>query len=157
MQDPWAGLLLDGSKTIETRAYNLPPGLIGKRISILQSSCGQAGISCLGDAIRLDSEVKKLGWVVFERVIEYKDKKSFEDDESKHLVDRNSGYGWKEGTTNVIFGWVVAEQGNYQADHAPVKRAERRMRSLFELMPPNPNKLKEDHQEHSRKRKRGRF
>jgi mRNA N6-methyladenine demethylase len=157
MQDPWAGLLLDGSKTIETRAYNLPPGLIGKRIAILQSSCGQAGISCLGDAIRLDSEVKKLGWVVFERVIEYKDEKSFEDDESKHLVDRNSGYGWKEGTTNVIFGWVVAEQGNYQADHAPVKRAERRMRSLFELMPPNPNKLKEDHQEHSRKRKRGRF
>eukprot|EP00957_Ditylum_brightwellii_P050269 3812301-Ditylum_brightwellii.AAC.1 len=43
MQHPWAGHLLDGRKTIETRAYDLPPSLLGKRIEILETRKGKAG------------------------------------------------------------------------------------------------------------------
>jgi len=160
MQEPWASLLLDGSKSIETRAYNLPSSLLGKRIEILQSGSGDAGISSLGNFVRLDSGlVKRVGWVVFDSVIKYSDKVSFKEHESKHLVEHTSAFGWKDDVTTLIYGWVVVAKGQYQlsSQAAAFDRAERRMRSLFELFPRDTAKRKPGQAEKSKKEKRGRF
>ena len=132
--DPWATHLLTGKKSIETRAYDLPPGLIGKKIEILQSLEGKAGVSALGDTTDLSSGVvEKVGWCKFDRVIEYRDQAAFEADEALHLVKGDSGYGWKAWSTEVIYGWVVGEHGLYGKQDQSSGKAIRRMRSLLEL------------------------
>ena len=128
---------LDGKKLIETRAYNIPKSLIGKRIEILQTRKGEEGVSSLGNTIRVDSDlVKHVGWVVFDRVIRYIDRESFEADSLKHQVKLDTGYGWKEDTM-LIYGWVVSDVGRHESSRqqTPFATAERRMRSLFELLP----------------------
>lgn len=49
MQRPWAGHLLEGRKTIETRQYDLPRALLNRRIEVLESRRGQDGVSSLGE------------------------------------------------------------------------------------------------------------
>lgn len=111
MQSPWAGLLLEGKKTIETRAYDLPPALLGRRIDILQSKTGST-VSSLGNVVAVgavedEATVRRVGWCTFTRVIRYQDRESFEADEAAHLVKKDSAFGWKEGITKVVYGWVV--------------------------------------------------
>ena len=66
MQSPWAEALLSGSKTVETRAYDLPPALLRRKIHILQSPHGTDGVSSLDDEFRIDSSVAQVtGWCVF--------------------------------------------------------------------------------------------
>jgi alpha-ketoglutarate-dependent dioxygenase FTO len=136
MQHPWAGQLLTGKKSIETRAYNLPANLIGKKVEILQSSQGKAGISALGDTFGFSAGlVERVGWCLFEQVLEYRDQAAFEADEGRHMVKRDSGYGWKAGSTEVVYGWVVSDFGLYDQPEVTHNGAIRRMRSLFELQP----------------------
>ena len=142
MQDPWARALLSGEKKIETRAYDLPPALIGKQILILESKPGKAGVSSLGNVISAEDGIEKyvrvIGYAIFDRVAEYKDRDSFEKDEKLHLVTRDSGYGWKDGKTNVIYGWVCSSVTLYSApeeEAAKVGALVRRMRSLYQIQP----------------------
>ena len=136
MQSPWAGLLLEGKKTIETRAYDLPPALLGKRIELLQSRQGGT-VSSLGNTMSItpeESNVTRVGWCTFTEVIRYQDKQTFEADEAAHMVKRDSGFGWKEGKTKTIFGWVVGNVGFYQKKTLyGTLNTVRRHRSLFEL------------------------
>ena len=136
MQSPWAGLLLEGKKTIETRAYDLPPALLGRRIDILQSNKGGT-VSSLGNVVSIDETedeavIKRVGACTFTKVIQYTDKESFEADEAAHRVKRGSSFGWKEGITKVIYGWVVGESFG-KASQEDLKSIVRRHRSLFEL------------------------
>jgi hypothetical protein len=139
LQSPWAERLLQGEKTIETRSYDLPAALIGKKIDILRSVPGLAGVSSLNNCIALGSDaspapVHRLGWCTFKRVICYPDRASFQADEDSHLVKKDSGYAWKDGETKAIFGWVVGDYAMYNgADFGEISSLERRMRSLFEL------------------------
>ena len=145
MQVPWAGALIDGRKTIETRSYDLPSALLNRRIVILESPKGQAGVSAMGDVINLtaldeDSHpaMKPIGWCTFSKVIKYRNKKQFERDVSAHQVSSDSGYGWVEGRTNVIYGWVVSQCARFDDsdDDSPntrYKSAVRRKRSIYEL------------------------
>jgi alpha-ketoglutarate-dependent dioxygenase FTO len=142
LQSPWAEHLLQGEKTIETRLYDLPAALIGRRIDILRSVPGTAGVSSLENCIALGSDaspapVQRIGWCTFKRVIRYTDRTSFQADEGSHLVKRDSGYAWKDGETKVIFGWVVGDYAMYngadRADFDDTSSLERRMRSLFEF------------------------
>lgn len=137
MQEPWAGLLLRGKKKIETRAYDLPKFLFGRKIDILQTKHGKDGISSLPNVMAIDEvvdKVERIGWCIFDRVIIYRYKAKFEADEPKHLVKSDSAYGWKHDT-KVVYGWVVAKCGTYKkgenidGDTLLV----RRMRSLFEI------------------------
>jgi hypothetical protein len=146
MQEPWAAHLLNGKKSIETRAYPLPPSLIGRRVEILQSRQGQAGVSSIQDHVELASgKLKHIGWCIFDRVIEYRDQASFEADEKGHLVKADSAYGWKGGTTEVVYGWFVAECGKLDMEPQAVQgKAIRRLRSLFELQLVE-NKAKKKH------------
>lgn len=52
MQAPWAKRLLDGRKTVETRGYPLPAGLVGRWIELIESQPGRDGVSALGDGVR---------------------------------------------------------------------------------------------------------
>jgi hypothetical protein len=133
MQSPWASMVLDGRKTIETRAYDLPPALLGKRILIIETPNGKAGVSAIGQSINFSkSDARVVGWCKFSSVVRYSTRKDFEADEQAHLVRRDSGYGWKDGTTKVVYGWVVGQCGTGQV--SSFQSAERRMRSLFELL-----------------------
>jgi hypothetical protein len=135
IQSPWAEALMNGTKTIETRAYDLPPALLGQKIWILQSPVGTDQVSSLSNDIRLDSShAKMIGWCIFDQVKHYTTKERFESDASAHLVPPNSGYAWNEDTTKVIYGWIVTSFG--QSDETEQRRyvrASRRLRSLFQL------------------------
>lgn len=136
MQDPWAMHLLNGTKRIETRAYSLPAALMGRKIIILQSCRGVAGVSALGDKVDLSADVvDQVGWCKFDSVVEYRDQAAFEADSEQHMVKRGSGYGWQPGLTEVVYGWVVGEHGQFKAEHREFNdKAIRRHRSLFELL-----------------------
>jgi hypothetical protein len=142
LQEPWAGAVVDGKKKIETRQYNLPPALIGKRVLIMQSCSGQAGISTLGNNVDFrkdlenESQIKLIGWCVFTGVKVYKTREAFDADETLHLVKPDGGYGWKNGTTQTVYGWVVGEHCRLSdRDDSPLvySSGTRRLRSLFEL------------------------
>jgi hypothetical protein len=139
MQSPWAGLLLQGRKTIETRAYDLPPALLGKRIEILQSKQGST-VSSLGNVVRIaeeDPAVTRAGWCRFTHVVRYNDFALFDADQDAHWVTKESDfYPFKKGSkTNVVYGWVVGEVGlsTNETCSLPLKAIVRRYRSLFEL------------------------
>ena len=139
MQEPWAQHLLHGRKTIETRAYNLPPALLGRKIWILQSTAGQAGVSALGNTVPVGNDssssfdARIVGWCTFSTVKEYTSASQFRADESKHLVKSNSGYDWKEN--QALFGWMVesCEKHATPGHGEDGGLAIRRFRSLFQL------------------------
>ena len=141
MQQPWSMHLLKGRKTIEVRNYLLPDPLIGRQIFIIESQSGQDGISALGDEIDLtdncsdDALCRVVGWCEFGSIKEYKSSQDFQDDEAYHLVSRDSGYAWKEGKTNILYGWVVKEAGRFEDGHSKFSfnYAVRRHRSIFQL------------------------
>lgn len=126
---------MDGAKAIETRQYALPPSLEGKKIMIIESPIGTAGVSSLGNELDF-SKAKVIGWCRFKSVKRYETAEEFEEDESLHLVSPGSGYGWKRDTTDIVYGWVVGEYGRINStcgDSKVYTSAVRRMRSLFEL------------------------
>ena len=147
MQQPWAKHLLEGRKTIEVRAYPLPPELIGTRIWILESQQGKDGVSGLGDRIELGytptAAAKIVGWCCFSSVKTYTQQADFEADETHHLVSSDSGYTWKQGKTQELYGWVagdcnLVENGEAMSTTEPLADplfvlAVRRKRSLFQL------------------------
>lgn len=142
MQEPWAALLTNGTKTIETRAYNIPKALVGKKIDILESKRGKEGFSSLPNVMvgeECNQAIKRIGWCIFDRVIVYRYKAKFDADEGKHLVKPESNYGWRDDT-KVVYGWVVSKCGKYKQTKGKkrkqpkeIKCAIRRMRSLFEI------------------------
>ncbi|KAG7357268.1 FTO catalytic domain containing protein [Nitzschia inconspicua] len=156
LQEPWAGAVVDGSKSIETRLYPLPPALLGKRIYVLESKSGAAGVSNLGNfidigshqletadgesAVDSGSHVDIIGWLTVSSIKKYNHRIEFEQDESKHLVTSDSGYGWKDDGTP-IYGWVLGDYHRYDCEHRKNDDAQqpsfssgvRRFRSLFEL------------------------
>jgi alpha-ketoglutarate-dependent dioxygenase FTO len=141
LQHPWAGAVVDGKKSIETRSYTLPPSLIGKKIMIIQSSSGQAGISSLGNSINISDTEKSggnkiVGWCIFSSVKVYTTEKDFRAEDNLHLVRPDSGYGWKNGVTKKIYGWIVEEQcrsDELSSSASLYDTGVRRFRSLFEL------------------------
>lgn len=143
LQHPWAAAIADGRKMIETRLYELPPSLIGKKIMILESCSGKTGVSSLSNHVKFEGTkaIKVIGWVSFKCVKTYTTKSSFLEDESRHLVTSGSGYGWKDGYTKKIYGWTVEETHRFdvssnQRENIYVSGV-RRYRSLFELLTEN--------------------
>ena len=139
MQSPWAGLMLQRKKTIETRAYDLPSALLGKRIGILQSKQGGT-TSALGNVVPItntDPVVTLVGWCRFTNVIKYEDIDLFDADQDAHWVTKESSFYpfGNERQTKGIYGWVVGEVGLALNDtfHMPLNTIVRRYRSLFEL------------------------
>eukprot|EP00536_Pseudo-nitzschia_multiseries_P009455 jgi/Psemu1/325650/estExt_fgenesh1_pg.C_2640001 len=144
LQKPWAGAVVDGKKLIETRSYTLPPSLIGRKIMIIESASGQAGVSGLGNHLSLSNQegdgTKVIGWCIFSSVKKYTTGNEFRKEENLHLVTPDSGYGWKDGKMKQnIYGWVVTKYHRYKessssSDADTNFSGIRRFRSLFQLV-----------------------
>jgi hypothetical protein len=155
LQIPYAQYLLDGTKSIETRRYPLPHALLSKRIDVLESRKGVDGVSSIPDRVLLmprtsvdddalpstaTTMLHRKGWCTFTHCFRYTTREQFEADAHKHLVDAASGYGWNDARP--MYGWVVGSYGLYDNNDDKEKKeddgveyiAERRMRSLFEIM-----------------------
>lgn len=135
MQAPWAKCLLNGKKTIETRAYALPEGLLNRPIEVMESEPGEDGVSSLGDTVdALYPGLSVLGRVVFKSSEAYQSRGAWEGDESRHLVSPTSssaGYGWKG--PGCIHAWTVGEVAGVYPKPRRVRPMKRALRSLFEV------------------------
>lgn len=148
MQSPFANHLLTGTKTIETRAYALPPALLSvadkeEKIHILESVKGQDGVSSIPNIVSLMTNTNnttnnnpsliRKGWCTFTKSFRYESREQFEADADKHLVDLSSKYDWSDHRP--MYGWVVGSCMKYEQDVSSDTEyiAKRRMRSLFEI------------------------
>lgn len=95
IQAPWANLLIDGFKTVETRSYHLPLKYIGVPLALIETP-GKTG--------RFKSRI--IGLITFNESFRYKDKNQWINDYNRHLVDQHDhNYGWKYYKDK--YGWVV--------------------------------------------------
>ena len=95
IQAPWANLLINGYKTVETRSYHLPLKYIGVPLALIETP-GKTG--------RFKSRI--IGLITFNESFRYKDKNQWLNDYNRHLVDQNNeNYGWKYHKDK--YGWVV--------------------------------------------------
>lgn len=115
----------------------------------LLATDGPAGQAALGDTIDPSEDrerAKVVGWARFDKGREkvYRSAAEVEADSGEHLVFRNassesgsSAYGWREGVTEALFGWRVAEVQRAAAEPglAPLRLApgERLLRSVYAL------------------------
>lgn len=121
VQSPWAGRILDGTKTIETRRYPLPEALLGRAVWILESLEGDTGVSGLPDSVPLQRTAGGpvvVGKVVFGSCDLYDSPEAFAQDEEHHLVGKDSPYNWSEDAP--LYGWTVqhAERMEWHAAEA---------------------------------------
>ena len=136
MQSPWSKRLLNGEKTVETRSYALPAGLLGRPIEVMESQPGRDGVSALGDTVEaFFPGLSVLGRVVFKSSEAYTSQEAWARDEPRHLVPPSSvAYGWRPPPRSV-YGWTVGEVTTYPKPRA-VRRMQRAFRSLFEVEGP---------------------
>ena len=133
MQAPWAGLLLRGEKTIETREYPLPEAYLGVPLAVLQSPEGGLKFEC---GSRATAQALYVGSVVFSSQKRYGSRGEWEADGALHRVScgGESPFGWQEGGEK--WGWVVShcepagEAGQLAVLLEPASRI---FRSLFKM------------------------
>eukprot|EP00903_Cladosiphon_okamuranus_P018841 g17329.t1 len=145
MQAPWARRLLNGEKTVETRGYPLPAGLVGRSIELMESRPGQDGVSSVGDTVEAFADgLSVVGRVVFSGSSAYPSREAWAADAARHLVPvpplppptataavgggGSKGYGWKGPGS--VHAWMVGSVTAYPKRRA-VSRMERAFRSLF--------------------------
>ena len=140
LQPPWSTALVSGKKTIETRQYELPSQLLGKKIDIIEIAKGEDGVSSNRADVVAGNDIgrtyKRVGWVVFESLKKYVSSEEFRKDEKKHCVEEGSGYDWKEGG---CWGWKVSEFRERVGDEngdgwGGVKELRRIKRSIFQVI-----------------------
>ena len=88
LKEPWASMVLDGSKTIETRGYDLPAELIDRPLVLLATPehSGSAGHSGLADVVTDRGAATILGLVTFGGVVEWESREAWAG------IARNTGY-----------------------------------------------------------------
>ncbi len=98
MQAPWADLVLQGKKEIETRSYPLPPSLLYKHVAIIESESSSCNVSGLSDCVTLieGGSPRIVGTVVFSECFEYKSGRQWDADYERHLVEKGSSFGWPQ-------------------------------------------------------------
>jgi len=144
VQEPFSTLIYQGKKTIDIRRYDLPKELFMKPIALLEtpsdtstSSTTTAVSSKLPNVISYPDMEQKYhiqikGWFTIRQCIHYTSYHDFIQDESKHCVGPDSEYGWLQGYTKELYGWVI-DSTSQQLQQQQVQFMIRRMRSLFEI------------------------
>lgn len=95
VQAPWARLLLDGSKTIETRTYPLPTKHVGKDMWLIETP-GRIG----------KFKARVIGIIRFSSYKQYTSEREFNNDIDLHLVrPTDPNFAWNAKIRK--FGWVV--------------------------------------------------
>lgn len=96
IQAPWAYLLIDGSKSVETRSYPIPKKYEGVELALIETP---------GKSKKFKSRI--IGTVTFSHSFRYPDEISWKDDYNRHKVEEDDkNYGWKNNKPK--YGWVVS-------------------------------------------------
>ena len=128
---PWAELILEGTKTIETRYYPCPASLLGHRIAIIETPVdGKAGVSGLKDECEA-GVARVTGYVIFEQSKVYSSREAWIADYAKHCVPKDSPYGWRDEEGGAVFAWVVKHIERVTPSPTPFMT--RAKRSLFAM------------------------
>lgn len=94
IQYPISRLLMDGSKTVETRTYPIPEKYLNKELLFIETP-GRNG----------SFEARIVGKIKFSSCFEYPSPEKFYEDIDRHKVDSNSSYAWKDKSK---WGWIVS-------------------------------------------------
>ena len=120
VQAPFAELLVSGTKTIDVRTYALSECMLHRPMYIVETTGGVPGRSVLANTVGklpVGASARAIGWVVFSAGDAYASAKAFEQDQSKHLVDRDSVYAFGKGAPGTeFFAWRVARCGRGQGE-----------------------------------------
>lgn len=110
VQAPWARLLLEQQKQIETRTYQLPRKYVGQDLWLIETP------GALGKF-----KARVIGVIRFSESKEYRTKKEFYEDSDLHLIyPDNQTYRWRAGVKK--FGWIVDHVYRTEEFVAPVPR-----------------------------------
>lgn len=110
VQVPWARLLLEGKKTIETRTYPLPAKYRGEDLWLIETP-GRLG----------KFKARVIGVIRFSGCKHYRSAAEFYEQSDCHLVyPHTQSFCWREGETK--FGWTVAKVSPVDEFKAPVPR-----------------------------------
>lgn len=110
IQAPWARLLLEGKKQIETRTYALPEKYVGKDLWLIETP-GSLG----------KFKARVIGVIRFSESKEYRSKAEFNSDVDLHLIHPdNQEYRWRAGIRK--FGWIVERVSRIEEFKAPFPR-----------------------------------
>jgi hypothetical protein len=110
VQAPWARLLLEQKKQIETRTYPLPAKYVGKDLWLIETP-GSLG----------KFKARVIGVIRFAESKEYGSKDEFNSDIDLHLVHPdNQEYRWRAGIRK--FGWIVESVCRTEEFEAPFPR-----------------------------------
>ena len=94
IQAPWANLLIDGLKTVETRSYHLPLKYEGVELYLVETP-GKLG----------KFKARVIGTITFSHSFKYATKTDWINDHNRHLVSQNDPlYSWNDKPK---YGWVV--------------------------------------------------
>ena len=126
VQSPFSRLILSGKKTIETRAYPLPPDLIGANIILCESLPGVDGVSQLGDEVFQAQEgLSLIGEIFISSSEEYLSQTEWDSDVEKHQVPKGSSYDWSSTEIGRRFAWKI-ERAIIYDQILPVPNMQRR-------------------------------
>lgn len=96
VQYPISQMILDGSKTIETRTYPLPKDLVGKQMAMIEAP-GPTGTF----------RARVVALIIFGDSFQYQSKAHFYRDTSKHRVTPSSPWKWRNEKGK--WGWPIIE------------------------------------------------
>lgn len=110
IQQPWADMLVNGDKTVETRSYHIPEKYIGETLAVIETP-GKKG--------KFKSRI--IGTITFSHSFKYNDKNEWISDYNRHKVNEdNKNYGWNDSKNK--YGWVVSNVTKLENPVDPPKK-----------------------------------
>jgi len=110
IQAPWSNLLIDGSKSVETRSYPIPKKYEGVELALIETP---------GKSKKFKSRI--IGTVTFSHSFKYPDIVSWKDDYNRHKVEEDDkNYGWKNNKPK--YGWVVSNISKFDEPVDPPRK-----------------------------------
>lgn len=96
IQSPFAELLINSDKCVETRTYPLPPKYEGEELALIETP-GKLG----------KFKARIIGTITFSHSFKYNSIQEWEADYNRHKVDTDSDFGWEDSKSK--YGWVVSQ------------------------------------------------
>lgn len=110
VQAPWASLLLEEKKSIETRTYPLPEKYVKQDLWLIETP-GRLG----------QFKARVIGVIKFSGFKQYNSLAEFQDDFDLHLVRPDDpNYAWRNGVAK--YGWIVEQVRPVDIFTAPTPR-----------------------------------
>ena len=102
IQAPWASLLINGSKSVETRSYPLPQKYEGVPLALIETP---------GKSRKFKSRI--IGTITFSHCFQYNDENEWSNDYNRHRVHYACPfYSWDDKKPK--YGWVVSNIVKFQ-------------------------------------------